>query len=244
MRTIFIADAHLNLPSDSNYRLFLCFLKELEGNLDTLYIVGDLFDFWVGFPSNPFTHYEPVIEALERLVKSGGKIVYFEGNHDFHLGSLFSERLKTEIHTEAAIKNIQGKRLYICHGDQINRKDYSYRFLRYLFRSTFAAKAVRFFPPKWAQKIREQLQRRSHAGYKTKKTRWNYHEILMNFAKQLQQQGYEGIISGHFHIEVCDNIPNSNFIVISLGDWMEQFTFGEMENGKLLLKRFTPPITV
>lgn len=51
MRAIFIADAHLASPEALNFRLLLRFLGELEGKLDALYIVGDLFDFWLGFPS-------------------------------------------------------------------------------------------------------------------------------------------------------------------------------------------------
>jgi UDP-2,3-diacylglucosamine hydrolase len=111
MRTIFIADAHLVSPVDANYRLLLRFLHELEGELDSLYIMGDLFDFWVGFPSHPFKQYDAVLDALERLVVRGCRLVYFEGNHDFHLGAIFSQRLKAEIHTGPAIESLQGKRL-------------------------------------------------------------------------------------------------------------------------------------
>lgn len=111
MRTIFIADAHLASPDDNNYRLLLRFLHELEGELDTLYIVGDLFDFWLGFPSQPFAEYAAVIDALERLVLRGCRLVYFEGNHDFHLGTVISQRLNAIINTGPSIESVQGKRL-------------------------------------------------------------------------------------------------------------------------------------
>ena len=156
MRTVFIADAHLVSPEDANYRLLLRFLHELEGELDTLYIMGDLFDFWLGFPSHPFTQYDEVLDALERLVQRGCRLVYFEGNHDFHLGTIFSQRLKAEIHSGPAIESVQGKRLYLCHGDQINREDRFYRLLRFLLRTRLVAVSVSHFPVSWAQKIREQ----------------------------------------------------------------------------------------
>ena len=54
MRAIFLADAHLVAEADINYVRMLRFLKGLEGDVDTLYIMGDLFDFWLGFPENPF----------------------------------------------------------------------------------------------------------------------------------------------------------------------------------------------
>src|SRR5665647_499693 len=177
MRTIFIADAHLVSSGDANYRKLLNFFSELEGNLETLYIVGDLFDFWIGFPSHPFTQYDPVLESLERLVARGCRLVCFEGNHDFHLGTVFSERLKAEIRTGPVIESVQGKRLYICHGDQINPDDHLYRCLRFLLHSSVVRASVSHFPPAWAEKIRENLQKRSRAGYITKTAHWDYRQI-------------------------------------------------------------------
>ncbi|MBW4057225.1 MAG: UDP-2,3-diacylglucosamine diphosphatase [Proteobacteria bacterium] len=236
MRVIFIADAHLVSPNDTNFRLLLRFLSELEGELDVLYIMGDLFDFWLGFPSHPFTQYNPVLDALERVVARGCRLVYFEGNHDFHLGTIFSQRLKAEIHTGPAIEYIQGKRLYVCHGDQINREDLLYRLLRCLLRTGLVAASVSHFPPAWAEIIRRRLQKQSQAGYTVKTARWNYRQILLDFARMLQKQGYDGLVTGHFHLALREDIPGSTFAVLSLGDWMEQFTYGEMQDGELQLK--------
>lgn len=240
MRVIIIADAHLTSPDDANYRLLLRFLRELEGKLDVLYILGDLFDFWLGFPSRPFKQYDEVLDALERLVERGCRLVYFEGNHDFHLGSVFSQRLKAEIHTGPAIEYVQGKRLYICHGDQINREDYLYRLLRFILHSHLVAAAVGHFPPSWAEKIRERLQKRSQAGYKAKTARWDYRKILFDFAESLQKQGCDGLVAGHFHLALREELPGSSFAVLSLGDWMEQFTYGEITEGELRLLTYSP----
>ncbi|NTW98418.1 MAG: UDP-2,3-diacylglucosamine diphosphatase [Geobacteraceae bacterium] len=238
MRAIFIADAHLVSPEDANYLLLIRFLRELEGNLDTLYVMGDLFDFWLGFPSHPFAQYDAVLDALERLVAGGCRLVYFEGNHDFHLGTMFSERLKAEIHTGPVIECVQGKKLYICHGDQINREDRLYRLLRFLLRTRLVAVGVRHFPPAWAEKIRERLQKRSQAGYSAKTARWDYRQILLDFARRLQKQGCDGLVTGHFHLALCEKVSGSPFTLLSLGDWMEQFTYGEMQDGELRLMAY------
>ncbi|GAC1447612.1 MAG: UDP-2,3-diacylglucosamine diphosphatase [Desulfuromonadaceae bacterium] len=244
MRAIFIADAHLVSPNDANYRLLLRFLNELEGELDTLYIMGDLFDFWLGFPSHPFTRYDAVLDALERLTVRGCKLVYFEGNHDFHLGPIFSQRLKAEIHSGPSIESVQGRRLYICHGDQINREDRLYRMLRFLLRTRLVAAGVRHFPPAWAEKIRERLQKQSQAGYSAKTARWDYRQILLDFARRLRKKGCDGLVTGHFHLALSENVPETSFTVLSLGDWMEQFTYGEMQDGELRLMTYpTSPET-
>ncbi len=81
MRTLFLADAHLRQEADDNYRLLMRFLAGLRGETETLYILGDLFDFWIGYPRSAFPHYLPLLEALEELRRSGTRIVYLEGNH-------------------------------------------------------------------------------------------------------------------------------------------------------------------
>lgn len=240
MRTLFVADAHLAAPDDVNYQLFLAFLRGLKDDVEALYIMGDLFDFWVGFPSQPFRQYDPVIEELERLVARGCRIVYFEGNHDFHMGAVFSERLRAEIHTGPVIRRLQGKQLYLCHGDQINAEDRSYRLLRSVLRSWPVTVSVRHFPPWLAEKIRQRLQKSSQAGYHCKTVRWDYRRIIADFSRQLMQQGCDGLVTGHFHLALLENLPESSFTMLSLGDWLGQFTYGEMEDGVLSLKIFAP----
>ena len=238
MRTIFLADAHLKYPADDNFRLLLRFLRELTGSADTLYIMGDLFDFWVGFPSHPFRQYDEVLDALEQLVASGCRLVYFEGNHDFHLGDIFLRRMKTEIHPAPIIREIQGRRLYLCHGDQINRADYRYRLLRLLLHNPVVAAAVRFFPPSFALSIKEELQSSSQSKYHVASSRWDYHEIIREFASKVRQKGCSGLVTGHFHLAFCEQSNDSAFTILSLGDWMEQFTYGEMLDGELRLMTY------
>jgi UDP-2,3-diacylglucosamine hydrolase len=238
MRTIFLADAHLVSPDDHNYQLLLRFLREREADTETLFIMGDLFDFWLGFPSNPLGQYEPVLDALERLTRCGCRLVYFEGNHDFHLGAVFRDRLGAEIHTTPSVMTIQGKRLFLCHGDQINRSDYEYRFLRLLLHNPLAAAAVTCCPPSLALRIRERLQKASRASYQANSNRWNYREIIRTFARSLKDEGCLGLITGHFHLAFHEQLQDEPFDILSLGDWMEQFTFGELDAGELKLKTY------
>jgi UDP-2,3-diacylglucosamine hydrolase len=240
MRTIFLADAHLADPAEPNYRLLVRFLGDLEGNTETLYILGDLFDFWLGFPTNPFRQYDDVLVALQSLVNSGCRLVYFEGNHDFHLGPVFSQRLGAEIHSGPGVMNVQGRRLFLCHGDQIHRADYGYRFLRLLLHNRAVAAAITHLPPALAGCVRTYLQHRSRASYLAKNQRWNYAEIIQDFARSVRDQGCDGLVFGHFHRALCEDLDGTPFTVLSLGDWMEQFTYGEMISGSLFLKSYQP----
>lgn len=241
MRTLFLADAHLLSPDDPNYRALCRFLKELNGTVEALYIMGDLFDFWLGFPCSSFiSPHEPLLQALDELKRSGCRLVYFEGNHDFHLGAVFSNRLGAEIHTKPAILEIQGKKLYLCHGDQINRQDYGYRFLRMILHNRLTGSLVRIFPTKLALRIRDRLQETSRAGYEAKTARWNYVQIIRSKGQELERNGVDALVTGHFHIPLCETGDGSNFTILSLGDWMGEFTYGEMIDGTLHLKTYTP----
>lgn len=240
MRAIFIADAHLKAATDDNYLQLLRFLDDLDGEVDALYIMGDLFDFWLGFPSQPFRQFDAILDALERLVAGGCRLVYFEGNHDFHLGDVFTKRLQAEIHAGPAIEVVQGKRLYLCHGDQINKDDRHYLLLRSALRSRVVAASVNCFPPSWALKVKAKLQRRSQASYPVKRARWNYRKILLDFAASLQKQGCDGLVAGHFHLALQEVLEGRPFTLLSLGDWMGQYTYGEMLNGELRLMTYSP----
>lgn len=241
MRILFLADAHLLSPDDRNYRALCRFLKELNGTVETLYIMGDLFDFWLGFPCSSFiSPHEPLLQALDDLKNSGCRLVYFEGNHDFHLGTVFSNRLGAEIHTGPAIQEIQGKKVYLCHGDQINREDYGYRLLRMILHNRLTGSLVGIFPTKLALRIRDRLQEASRAGYKAKTARWDYAEMIRSMGRELERNGVDALVTGHFHIPFCETAVGSDFTILSLGDWMEQFTYGEMLDGKLVLKQYHP----
>ncbi len=240
MRTIFIADAHLAHPEDLNYRLLLAFLEQIRGTVSELCILGDLFDFWVGLPGMPLPDYQPVIEALEKLAAEGVRLTYFEGNHDFQLGPVFRKRLKADVFEGPAIRDIQGKRLLICHGDQLNPHDQGYIRLRKILRSLPVRLLIRICPAPLAMFIKEHLQKRSRRGYRSHQARWDRRSIIRDFARQQANSGIDGMVCGHFHLPFHEQLDDQGFTILSLGDWISQFSYGEMSGGRLKLHTFNP----
>ena len=55
-----------------------------------------------------------------------------------------------------------------------------------------------------------------------------------------RQNGCNGLITGHFHMAFCEQLEAPDFTILSLGDWMQQFTYGEMVDGKLSLVKYSP----
>jgi UDP-2,3-diacylglucosamine hydrolase len=237
MRTIFLADAHLHHPDDANYRLLLRFIQSLQGTTETLCIMGDLFDFRIGLPALAFPEQEPILHALEQLHLSGTRLIYLEGNHDFHLGADFAKRLGAELYPGPVQLELQGKRVYLCHGDLINKADWRYSLLHRTLRSHVTLRVGHLLPALAVQGARRRLQRSSQKGYSQKRQRWDYASIIRDYATSIRDQGYDALLLGHFHLPFVEH--QGQFTLLSLGDWITQFSYAEMVDGELSL--FTCP---
>lgn len=237
MRRVFIADAHLRKPSDYNYRLLMRFLAELRGTTDTLFILGDLFEFWVGYGYQAFPHYRPVLDALRDLSEAGTEIVYFEGNHDFHLNGCFSETLKATIHPKPARVILEGMQVYMCHGDQVNSLDYGYRFLRYVLHSRSTRMLFRLIPPRLVFRVAEHLSSRSKTFHRARNMKWDYKTLLAGFAEKRFREGCDAVVTAHFHLPHL-TVTNEGKTILSLGDWINQFSYGEFHDGKFTLHSY------
>jgi UDP-2,3-diacylglucosamine hydrolase len=240
MQRIFIADAHLRNPDDDNYQILLRFLSDIRGTAKTLYILGDLFEFWIGYDENTFQHYLPVLDSLRKLKESGVEIVYFEGNHDFHLGSFFSKTLQATIYTSPEILELDGKRVYICHGDQINSRDYGYKLLRYLFHGPVTKILFPLVPPALVFKIAQHLSSCSKKQHRQRNRKKDYTSLLSQFAEYQFQRGCDAVVTAHFHIPLLTVTENGKTL-LSLGDWITQFTYGEFSAGKFSLHTYRLP---
>lgn len=238
MRTIFLADAHLRAPDDDNYRLLLRFLEELRGTTDTLCILGDLFDFRIGLPQLSFAEHEPMLAALARLRASGTRLIYLEGNHDFQLGPSFAERIGAELHVRPVVVALQGKRVLLCHGDLVNHADWRYRLLYHTVRNQVLLWSGRLLPASVIQRIRQRLQRSSGGRYADNTARWDYRRIISDYASRIRSQRVDAVVLGHFHLPLLEQ--DGDFTLLAVGDWIGQFSYGELRDGVFFLTNYQP----
>lgn len=236
MHAIFIADAHLRRKDDENYRLLLEFLAGLRGSIDILYILGDLFEFWIGYERTPYPHYLPVLEKLQELRESGIEIVYFEGNHDFHLGPDFTGRLGVRVYPGPATVVLDGRRVHLCHGDEVNRRDYPYRLLRSVLHGRLIRALTRVVPPAVAAEIAERMGRKSKQNHQRRQHKWDYAALLRAYAAERFAEGCDVVISGHFHLPLIEG--DSGHTLLCLGDWLTHYTYGEWRDGVLTLRSY------
>jgi len=126
---LFISDLHLSLEKTGITRRFLAFLQGRAQAAKALYILGDLFDAWIGDDDN--TPPNPAIKkALKQLSDTGTAIFLLQGNRDFLLGTDFCRETGISLLDEYAVIEIDGQPVLLTHGDLLCTDDLPYQAFR------------------------------------------------------------------------------------------------------------------
>lgn len=129
MATLFISDLHLDPARPEITRLFGEFLDGQAGQADALYILGDLFEAWVG-DDDPSETGAFVAEKLKALVDSGVPVSFMHGNRDFLLGEAYARRAGMALLTDPTRIELHGKPVLLMHGDTLCTDDVAYQQFR------------------------------------------------------------------------------------------------------------------
>jgi UDP-2,3-diacylglucosamine hydrolase len=234
MKDIFLADAHLFDPAAGNYQRLLAFLRQNRGRIRHLVLLGDIFDFWVGYRHTVFAPFVPLLEELRQQRETGTELIFVEGNHDFHMGPFFSEFLDCRILPDGGPLQLDDRRIFIAHGDLVNPDDKAYRMLRSALRCRLSRALLPLVPPDWAWSMARWASRLS--GRKKKgPSAFLPEQALLNFARERFAEGFDTVITGHFHVPLFRQIEDK--LLIALGDWIEQDSYAVFEHGAFALKR-------
>ncbi len=134
----FISDAHLGdqLPYPPQRQADLVdFLSSVGNEMTHLYILGDLFDFWIEYRHGIRPDFFPILHCFRTLVEKGVQVEYVCGNHDFSFGPFLTDKIGIRIHDEPITVKLQGRQLHLVHGDGIIQNDVSQRLLKKLLRN-------------------------------------------------------------------------------------------------------------
>jgi UDP-2,3-diacylglucosamine hydrolase len=235
MRAIFVADAHLRKPGDRNYLLMLKFLEEQRGRTDILVLLGDIFEFWIG-KRRVIADHVPLVDALEGLHRQGTQLVYVEGNHDFHLGPVFTERLACRVLPDGGSIELDGKQVYLAHGDLVNPDDVAYRRLRRFFRSSVVKTLIRTLPNVilfGLASLAGHLSKQHNGGGRNS---FPARKLLKSYAEAILATGQQAVVVGHFHQPFHEKLDAGE--LIALGDWITQFSYAVYENHAFTLTSY------
>ena len=216
----FISDIHLGLFERSKDRqteeLLMRFLEKIKNDAETLYIVGDLFDYWFEYKSVIPKYFYRTLTKLSELSEAGVKIEYLMGNHDFGHFQFFEEELGIKIEKDDIRREYNGKMFYISHGDGKANNDTGYRILKKILRSGWANFLFRLIHPDFGIKLAHSSSKTSRNYTDTKN--YGKSEGLDEFAENKISEGFDFVIMGHRHRLIFKNIRNG--VYINLGDWI------------------------
>jgi len=127
--TLFIADLHLHTEEPAITAGFLHFLDGVAREADALYILGDLFEAWIG-DDDPNPLHQRVADAIRALVDSGVPCYFIHGNRDFLLGKRFARESGMQLLPQEKVLNLYGRNVLIMHGDTLCTDDAGYQAFR------------------------------------------------------------------------------------------------------------------
>ena len=129
MATLFIADLHLCVEEPAITAGFLRFLAGEARNADALYILGDLFEAWIG-DDDPNPLHRQMAAAIKAVSDSGVPCYFIHGNRDFLLGNRFARESGMTLLPEEKVLELYGRRVLIMHGDTLCTDDAGYQAFR------------------------------------------------------------------------------------------------------------------
>ncbi len=233
----FVSDLHLGaLFSKANENRdshFIDFLESLTERASHLFILGDLFEFWMEYRHFIPKDYFRVLVALKTLCDKGVEVHYLSGNHDFNLGEFFGRELNITIHTGPYPIELQGKRLLLLHGDGMDPEDHGYHVLKKIMCSAWANKFFQLLHPDFGMALALWF------GKQSRTLHGNIPRHLERYEKatrQLLQAGYDIVMHGHIHAGFVKQLPEG--IYVNSGEWLVKMQYVEMADGVCTLKNY------
>jgi UDP-2,3-diacylglucosamine hydrolase len=224
MATLFVSDLHLDPERPAITELFGRFLDDEARGADALYILGDLFEAWVG-DDDPSTAGAFVADRLRALAASGVPVNFIRGNRDFLLGDDYAKRAGINILPDPAVVMLHGEPTLVLHGDLLCTDDTAYQQVRAQTRDPrwqgdFLAQplAARLA---FAQQARAASQAR-HGELKASGLSETITDVAPDTVREwFKRYGVRRMIHGHTHRPAIHDEGDGNTRIV-LGDWYDQ----------------------
>ena len=196
--TLFISDLHLSPERPHINETFFRFLRDTARRADTLHVLGDLFENWVGDDdlADPFN--ASIADALRELSRSGVALTFMKGNRDVLAGDAFAARCGAALIDDPTLVDLYGTRTLLMHGDTLCTDDVEYQKFRVTARNP--AFQQRFL----SQPIAERKKQMHDMRMKSEQHKQGQAAEIMDVApatveKVLREFDYPRLIHGHTH---------------------------------------------
>ena len=242
MNVLLISDLHLDGSRPEVTAAFHRFLQHRARRADRLYILGDLFEAWIG-DDDPSPLAREVTAALLDLGESGTSVLIQHGNRDFLLGQRFAAASGAELLDEYHLCEIGHQRALLCHGDALCTDDLAYMRFRRKVRHPVYRWLLERSPLRFRQRLAARWRERSAAANANKPE--NIMDVNARSVRDVMRQyGVDTLIHGHTHRPArheldLDGTPAQRLV---LGDWHDHAWWVEGDETGFRLK--SEPIAV
>ncbi len=220
--TLFISDLHLDPARPAITELFFQLLKTRAANADALYVLGDLFEMWLG-DDDPSPGSAAVMDALRAVTAGGTPVFVMHGNRDFLIGPEFAARTGCTVLPDSAVIDLYGERTLIMHGDVLCTDDVAYQALRAQVRDPRWQQQILALPFEERMRLGRQLRDTSREEVQTKSAEiMDVNQEAVD--RTLREHQVRLLIHGHTHRPAVHEFDLDGQPVrrIVLGDWYEQ----------------------
>ncbi len=226
MRRLFISDLHLSPARPELTQLACDFLDSQQGEVEEIYILGDIFNTWLGDDLIP-AEFSPFVETLQKLSASGIRLFLMVGNRDFMLGKAFALSVGASLLKDAHELQFGKHAVLLLHGDSLCLDDISYQRYRRVVRNSLLQWCFLKLPARFRQNISDQIIAKSKQK-KQHKTAMimdvNQAEVL----RVIEESGIDILIHGHTHRPAIHRVRTSEgheTYRVVLGDWDKHLSY-------------------
>ncbi|WP_305417358.1 UDP-2,3-diacylglucosamine diphosphatase [Photobacterium leiognathi] len=221
MTTLFISDLHLSASRPDMTDCFLRFMAEDTANIDALYVLGDLFEMWIGDDEeSPFL--QQIKQAFKTLTDSGIPCYFVHGNRDFLIGKRFSQQTGVQLLPEHSVVDLYGKPTLILHGDTLCIEDEAYQRYRKKVHNKFIQWL--FFRIPLSKRIQIGEKFRNNSSKNNQMKNQSIMDVTASEVVRVMKEFHvDQMIHGHthrpdIHSLTIDDKPATRIV---LGDWYE-----------------------
>ncbi|HWP34641.1 MAG TPA: metallophosphoesterase [Thermodesulfobacteriota bacterium] len=237
-----LADLHLaGDPRDTADLLAFFEAQRRDGGAEAIYLLGDLFDVWLGSPKLQLGFQEEVVRAIGRLTAEGIAVKLVEGNREFRIARTFG-RLFTAASEDWLEEELAGLRLHLAHGDRVNTDDRLYRLWRRLSKNRLAFAFFDLLPRRAGLALALALERRLRTTNQAMRSYFPEAHCV-RYAAPLVAAGVDLVVFGHFHLErtIPVEAGGRRGHVLCLPDWKRSRRYLRIErDGRWRVVGFDP----
>jgi UDP-2,3-diacylglucosamine hydrolase len=240
----FASDFHLGVPNTEvslvRERLIIQWLNSIQHNAHSIYLLGDIFDFWFEYKYTIPKGFIRFQGKLAELRDAGIPIIFFTGNHDMWMFDYFTKELGIQVFRKPITLSINNQKFLVGHGDGLGPDDNLYKIQKRFFNSKICQWLFAHIHPNLGIGIANYWSKQSRISNMKREEKFNgeENEFLLTYCKEQEKiTHHDFYIFGHRHLPL-DLKVSDNSRYINLGEWVHFNTYVEFDGRTLQLKAF------